>query len=196
MSQVSQSALRRLDAIIALVEPDKFPRLHAQFAGRGKRLELIRLLARQAGISQRTLYWRLSRFKEGGVEALAPARLDRGRPRQINQAAAEFLLNIALPVRRGLREPSITEIWDAYCAEREWRQAHAGRPLDGEFERHKYKRWLDRNGKLRPDAQMPKTCHTTVRTWLHRISDLARLFGSRDVNLKIRKSGGHNANGS
>ena len=62
--QVSKVALRRLAIIMALVKPETYPRLHAQF--KRKRVELIRLIARQAGIGQRTVYNYLERYNRRG----------------------------------------------------------------------------------------------------------------------------------
>jgi hypothetical protein len=180
--QVSKSALRRLEIITALVKPETCPRLHAQF--KRKRVELIRLIARQGGIGPRTVYSYLKKFNLGGIAALASSpRSDRGWPRRLNLAACDLLLKYALYTSRGL-EPSVAEIWRAYNSEMEWRLAHKNAVLTDEFTRAKYRLML-LDGRLKNDAQLPAISYETARYWLGHISDLASF---RETSASIQKS--------
>jgi hypothetical protein len=182
--QVSKVALRRLAIIEALVKPETYPRLHAQF--KRKRVELVRLIARQAGIGQRTVYHYLERYNRRGIEGLADSpRIDRGRPRALNMAACNLLLKFALPTSRGYLEPSVAEIWRAYNAELEYRLAHKNTVLNDEFSKAKYRLMLDGCSRLKDDAQLPAISYETARYWLGHIADLASF---QETNASIQKS--------
>jgi hypothetical protein len=183
---------KRLAVIEALVKPETFPRLHAQF--KGHRVALIQLLAHQNGIAARTVYHYLARYKRGGIDALRDsARSDRGRPRRLNAAAAQFLLTLALPRTGGYCEPSVADIFRAYENEAAWRLAHKGQKLTPEFEAHKYRAWMDAEGRLKAEAYLPKVGYSTLRFWLKRlyVLDLMEVYRKP----KTAKKGGRKGNG-
>ena len=59
---------------------------------------------------------------------------------------------------------TVAAIYTAFLIERAWRAAHAGVILGGEFERAKYARQLDAEGRLLPTAQLP---YVTYKDFLH-----------------------------
>jgi|CZKX01.1.fsa_nt_gi hypothetical protein len=168
---VPAEALRRFEKIAPLAAPASFPAVATQF--RRQKMLLAAVLARQAGVSVRTIQrWRHV-YKIGGLAALAKiARADKGRPR-FNRAGADFLLRVALSnPQSGCRRPTAASVHRAYLSEASWRRAHAGRKIAGDFERVKYAAWLD-GGRLRQDAIMSPVVYETIRVWLRRIPEVA-----------------------
>ena len=178
---VPAEALRRFEKIAPLAAPASFPAVATQF--RRQKMLLAAVLARQAGVSVRTIQrWRHV-YKIGGLAALAKiARADKGRPR-FNRAGADFLLRIALSnPQSGYLRPTAASVHRAYLSEASWRRAHAGCKVAGDFERVKYSAWLDGAGRLRQDATMPEISYETVRIWLRRIPEVAGFLLRSDPN--------------
>ncbi|MCC6301782.1 MAG: DDE-type integrase/transposase/recombinase [Gammaproteobacteria bacterium] len=167
-------AERRYRAIAPLVEPAQYRAVHLQFP---RRAQLLDFLAAQHQTSARTLYHWLTLYKEGGLPALvAKERSDKGRPRAFNAAALEFIQRAALPQKGVHGVYSVREIFRAYEEERKWRESHAGRQLRTDFDRRKYARYLDEDGRLRDTALLPQASYETFRTWFNRIPEAVRVL--------------------
>jgi hypothetical protein len=169
-----QEAERRYSVIEPLIESAKHRALWLQCANsKGK---LIELLSRQHQTKPRNVYRWLKGFDSGGLAALVPKdRSDKGQPRALNSAALDFLVAAALPCRGNYGELSVRETYRAYGEERAWRAAHANTPL-GEFELRKYVRYLDPDGQLLPQAQLPAASYKTFVNWFHRIPDVVKVM--------------------
>jgi len=177
-------ALRRFTKIAPFAAPSCFPVVARQFQGR--KMLLVETLARQAGVSVRTIRrWR-KLYTLGGLAALARAsRADKGRPRALNGAATEFLLRVLLRnPQTGPFRPSVASVYRAYQEERAWRAAHIGKAL-GQFELRKLAVWAD-GGVLRLDSAMPKLSYETLRVWLRRVPELANFFLNTPKGAKGR----------
>ena len=77
-----------------------------------------------------------------------------------------------------LRQAEREGIYRAYLEERAWRAAHADTPLLGDFEQHKYHKYLDpESSKLSAAAQLPEASYETFRNWFNRIPEIVRVMG-------------------
>jgi len=169
------SATKRLDAIEPLLHPAKYPLLWTQH--RQSRVAVVKYLADAHKTKPSTVYRWLKLYKDNGLAALVDKdRADKGRPRALNDAALDFLLAAALPRKGAYGTLSVAEIYRAYKEERTWRAANAATPL-GEFELHKYRRYLDGAGRLTPDAQLPAASANTFRNWYNRIPEVVKVLG-------------------
>jgi transposase InsO family protein len=170
-------AERRWVVIEPLVSPDQHQGIWAHCGGR--KTAAVAFLAEQHGVKGRTIYHWLKAFQEGGLPALVSRdRRDKGRPRAFNPAALDFILAASLPRQGVYGALSVREIHRVYEEERAWRASHAGKTL-GEFELRKYARYLDRDGKLRPDAQLPAASYETFRVWFNKIPDVVKVMARK-----------------
>jgi hypothetical protein len=168
-------AAKRMAAIDPLLSPANYALLWSQH-GHSK-MAVTKHLASIHKTSERTLRHWLALYKDGGLPALVRKdRTDKGRPRKLNDAALDFLLAAALPRKGAYGTLSVAEIYRAYNEERQWRQANATEPL-GEFELRKYARYLDGDGRLTPQAQLPAASAETFRNWYNRIPEVVRVLG-------------------
>lgn len=165
-------AVCRFSAIASFAIPAEFPLVSAQF--KRKRVLLARTLAQQAGRSQRTIYrWR-KLWRDGGLTALERRRRsDRGRPRSINHAAAEFLLQVSVAGRGSVR---IAAAYRSYVTESRRRQALAGHRITDRFDQARYAAWLDCSGRLRDQAQLPAITYETIRSHWRHMPEIALWF--------------------
>jgi transposase InsO family protein len=171
-----EEADRRFSAIEPLLHPERYPLLLAQSKG-----ARIAWLAEQHKTKPRTLYNWLQAFKREGIPGLVSKdRSDKGTARVFNQAAKEFILAHAMPLKGVRGVYSVREIHRAYEEERAWRDAHAGQAM-AEFEASKYARYLDEDGRLRNTALLPEACYETFRSWFNRIPELVRTLARDGV---------------
>ena len=185
-----EEADRRYRAIEPLVDAAKFPMLHAQMP---RRRDLMAFLAQQAAaewkrpVKVRTIYHWLRQWEKGGLAALVRKdRADKGAGKAMNAAARALLLKLSVPEKGVYGVLRAAEIWRVYEEERVWRDAHVARPM-GEFERDKYERYVDAEGRLTPAAQLPKVAYRTFSTWFNRIPEMIRTL-SREGEDAYRNS--------
>lgn len=129
---------------------------------------LVKKIAERNAISARTLYCWTEIWRRNGILGLIPKRRsDQGKPRIHNsQTALQYMSTVANSSK--LASLSTSDVYRAYESERAWREERAGKPL-GEFERHKYARWVVEGNILSPESQLPRVSVETVRLWLKRI---------------------------
>jgi transposase InsO family protein len=164
-------AKRRFGIIEALLDREKYHLLYVQYP---KVKDLLAYLAKVHGTPERTIYRWMQAFKDGGMPALVRrGRADKGIPKLMTDAARDFLVSLAIP-RRGIYGAlRVAEMHRAYCEERDWRAAHAGRVLSA-FDRDKYARYLDADNKLVASAQLPAVSCRTFQEWFLRIPEMVR----------------------
>ena len=169
-------ASRRFGVIEALVDREKYHLLHVQYPRMGDLLPYLAKLHSKPGnaITVRTIYRWLDSWKAGGLPALVRKdRADKGLPKLLSDAARDLLISLAMPQRGAYGALRVAEMWRVYEEERAWRAAHTGRAM-GEFDRDKYARFVDEDGKLTAAAQLPKISYETFRVWFNRIPAMVR----------------------
>lgn len=167
-------AEKRFGVIEPLIDREKYHLLYMQFP---QRRELMAYLSQMHGVKVRTLYHWLSLWELGGLPALVRKdRSDKGTSRAMNDAAKTYLLSIAFPRKGAYGVLRVAEAWRAYGEESAWREAHFGRALD-EFSQDKYAAYLDADGRMAPQALLPKVSYETFRVWFNRIPEMMRSMG-------------------
>ncbi len=163
-------AERRFKVIEPIVRPEAYDSVWL-YCGRRRR-KVIEWVAGQHQVALRTVYLWISQFTEHGLPGLVGReRSDKGKPRRMNAAALDFLVALSLPRKGSYGELSGRERQRAYDEERVWRESHVGQPL-GEFERRKYARYIDSEGRLLATALLPKVSYECMRQWVCRIPDI------------------------
>ena len=152
-------------------------------AERRDRANVLDSLVAQHGISRATLYGWVRGFNSAGLLGLVrKGRADKGEGRRVNTAALEFILATALPHPGVYGEYSAREIFRAYQEEKEWRAAHAARPLV-EPQLSQYARYIDpKSGCFKTTAQLPKISCETIRLWLNRIPEPVKVYARKGPN--------------
>ena len=163
-------AERRYSVIEPLLQPDRYPLLYTQHGSKGA---VVEWLGRQHKVKRSTIYLWLQKFSVGGQPALVTKdRADKGTSRRMNLAAMELLVALSMPRKGSYGVYSCAEMLRHYQDEREWRASHNGRMND--FACAKYGRYVDEDGRLRPEAQLPQVSRETFRRWFERIPEFIR----------------------
>jgi putative transposase len=174
----------RFRVIEPLVDREKFPLFYTQYPLMRDRLAY---LARENKTPERTIYRWLSQWQQGGLPALVRRdRADKGTARAMNDAAKALLLKLATPQRGVYGVLRVAEMWRVYEEERVWRDAHLARALDA-FSQDKYAMFLGADGRLTPQAQLPRVSYETFRVWFNRIPEMVRTM-ARDGEEEYRNS--------
>jgi len=169
-----EEAARRFSIIEPLLQPDCF--IQQWFEAGQKKTVLIENLAARHAVERSTIWRWLALWEQGGLAALVRrGRSDKGTSRTLNPAARDFILASALPKYRAYGELSAKEIHRAYQEEATWRASNAGQLLNP-IEASKYGRYLDKEGRLRSDAQLPEASYHTFARWLNRIPSVLRVM--------------------
>jgi transposase InsO family protein len=141
-----------------IINPERYPDLHNRFE---RKNDLLAHIAKENGLSARTLRRRLKRWEEQAINGLTRRiRADKGIPRALNNAAREFILAAALPKPGVYGELSTRDIFRLYEEERRWRAEHAGQVLSP-AERARYRRYVGADGCLLATAQFPEASYPT-----------------------------------
>ncbi len=173
-------AQRRLRAIEPLLRPERYRVLWAEH--KGSKTSLIDWIATEHDTARRTIYNWLALFEAKGLQGLVPKdRADKGKPQVLNDAALNFLLACTIA-----GSYSVRDIYRAYNEERAWRAAHLGQPM-GALERNKYKKYLDDELRLRPEALLPECSYATMTRWFDRIPEVVRTM-ARDGDEAFHNS--------
>ncbi len=164
-------AERRYRVIEPLVAPDRHRGLWARFSSK---VALIDFLASQHGASRRTLYNWVNRWtgkadpQRKGMPALVdPARRDKGKPRKLNAAGLDLMVKLLSPHwdgKRGYGELNVSRAWGEYHEHREQRRALVGQVLEN-GDAQALRNYLDDDGRLVDDAQLPACSYETFRRW-------------------------------
>ncbi len=169
-----KEAERRYSAIEPLLQPDRCPLLYAQHGSKGV---VVAWLCGQYEVKRATLYLWLAKYKLGGLPALVTKdRADKGISRSLNRAAMELLVGLSLPQKGSRGTYSVAEMLRNYEDERTWRAANAARRLT-DWECKKYGPYVNEDGKLRPEVQLPEVSRETFRRWFERIPEFIRELG-------------------
>ena len=174
-SEVAQEAARKfLEIIEPLVSPERYPDLYARFPNRK---DLIHHIASVNNTSESTIYRGLKKWNAGGITALTRrVRADKDNARALNSAGIAFIVAAAIPKPGIYGELSTMEVWRAYEEERQWREAHKGKPLS-QAQRSQYAGIIDVNGVLLPSAQFLPVSYATVCRLLGRLPELVKIMG-------------------
>lgn len=160
-------AERRYGVIEPLLNPARFGLLYSMYP---TMRALIAYLADAHDVKPRTLYHWVSLFRKDGLPGLVNRdRSDKGTARAMNPAAMEYL--VALSTGHW----TLAEMFRAYCEEREWRAANAGRRMNDVMS-VKYARHIDEDGRLRTSAQLPEISRETLRRWFDRVPEFIRVL--------------------
>jgi transposase InsO family protein len=160
---------RRL--IEPIINPERYPDLHARFE---RKTDLLEHIARENGLSARTLRRKLQRWQERANNGLTRnIRADKGTPRALNAAAQDFILAAALPNPGVYGELSTKDVFREYEEERRWRAGQAGKPLCPS-DRARYRRYVGLDGCLLPSAQLPEASYATFCRQAARIPEVIK----------------------
>ncbi len=164
-------AEQRFQVIAPLIEP----RQHAgAWAGRN-RTEVVKLIAKNHGKTERTIFRWLKRWQgnDSGRRGLAAlvdgSRADKGKPRYFNGAALDLVVALVTPKKGadGYGEMTVQDAFTAYEEERQLRVSLVGVTLEnGDAKR--LSNYLD-EGRLVPEAQLPRVSYSTFRRWVQRL---------------------------
>ena len=176
-------AEERFRVIAPLLEPQQYRSL---WIGRTKD-QLVELLAQtntrtlkttgeKVRLSKRTIYNWLARWEgkkddRSGLAALVDRdRVTKGKPKQFNEAALDLVVKLITPKpgADGYGELTVQDAFTAYEEERRWRQVMTGKRLENGDGR-RLRNYLDPEGHLLPEAQLPQVCYDTFRVWVHRL---------------------------
>ncbi len=139
---------------------------------RGLRGQVTVDIARTAHRHPRTISGWVRAWRSHRLPGLArKVRFDAGRPRSLNEAGLEYLAGLASQRRGAYDQPSVRAVYQAYLAEALQRSRLAGKKLTG-FQGVRYRRYLDRDGRLKATAQLNVVSYETVRGWLPRVAGL------------------------
>jgi transposase InsO family protein len=166
----------RFRVINQIISQEHFPEVHKTFP---KVRERVRYVAEQKGISERQIYRWLGHWKMGGISALAPRiRSDKGASRSLNLASLSFLLSGALPKAAEYGTYSAADLHRIHEEERASREANVRKVLS-RADQEKYRRYVDREGRLTAEALLSKTpsCATFARM-VAKIPTIARKMAS------------------
>jgi len=166
------------EARYAVIEPLIAPERAQQWwlLAQGRKTDLIDLLAKEHKTAPRSIHRWLHAFRTGGLPALVTKdRSDKGQPRVLTPAALDFLVKAAFPHKGAYGRLTIAEIYRAYNEERIWRAAHVAHRM-GDFEQHKYARYLDDQARLSSSVLLPAACYKTFCNWFDRIPDVAKVL--------------------
>ena len=165
---------RRL--IDPIINPERYPTLHSRFK---RKSDLLEHIARENGLSARSLRRRLKRWQERAINGLTrKIRADKGIPRALNDAGREFILRGALPKPHSYGELSTRDIFRMYQEERRWRADHAGKPLCP-TDRARYRRYLGADGCLMASAQFPEASYPTFCRQVAQIPELVKTMARK-----------------
>ena len=191
-------AEERYRVVAPLVEPAKHRCL---WAGRTKG-QVVELLAKthtrtvkstgqSVPLSKRTIYNWLARWmgtkdlNHRGLEALVDRdRKDKGKPRSFNDAALNLAVKLVTskPGANGYGELSIRDAFVAYEEERRWRLGMTGLVLENGDAR-RLQNYVDKDGRLLPDAHLPQVSYETFRRWVKRLPKPMLTLGARAGRL-------------
>ncbi|MBZ5584242.1 MAG: DDE-type integrase/transposase/recombinase, partial [Acidobacteriia bacterium] len=154
-----------------IINPERYPDLHSRFA---RKTDLLDHIARENGLSARTLRRRLQRWEEQQIVGLTrKIRVDKGIPRALNEAAREFILGAVLPNPGAYGELSTRDVFRVYEEERRWRSLNAREPLSP-ADRARYRRYIGPDGCLTPAAQLPEASYATFCRCVAQIPELVK----------------------
>ena len=176
-------AEERFQALVPLLEPKRYRSI---WIGRTKD-QVVELLAQtntrtlkttgeKVPLSKRTIYNWLARWEgkkddRSGLAALVDRdRVTKGKPKQFNEAALDLVVKLIMPKpgADGYGELTVRDAFTAYEEERRWRQVMTGKRLENGDGR-RLRNYLDPEGRLLPEAQLPQVCYDTFRVWVHRL---------------------------
>lgn len=166
-----------------------------------ERRAAIKQQARITGQCERTIYDWVSRYEgtgirgglysfERGLEGLADAqRVDKGKPKKLNEASLEFIASLQISGRYKCRHA-----WETYLEEVEWRDSMIGKEI-GEGERLFLPHYYLFEGRLSAEAQMEACSREAFRLWWNEIPEpykqLAQeekeKFGVTQVSISHRR---------
>lgn len=159
-----------------IINPERYPDLHSQFKHKSDLLEHI---ARENGLSARTLRRRLKRWEEQAINGLTrKIRADKGIPRALNEAGREFIIGSVLPKPGVYGELSTRDIFRLYEEERRWRADHASQSLCP-ADRARYRRYVSADGCLLPSAQLPKASYPTFCRQVAQIPEVVKTMARK-----------------
>jgi hypothetical protein len=157
-------AKAKMSAIAPILYPETRPDIWIDpGTGRRKRKSVVLDgIAKQCGVKPRALYrWIDTYQKTGGGGLARKTRSDKGYPRRITNAGAEFL-SVFVPLRDAL---SVISIHRAYSDEVVWRQRHIGKRIEAADVPGRA-RWIDAAGRLTRSAILVPASAGTIRNWL------------------------------
>ena len=131
---------------------------------------------KQVPLTKRTIYnwiarWEGKKDDRSGLAALVDRdRVTKGKPKQFNEAALDLVVKLITPKpgADGYGELTIQDAFTAYEEERRWRQVMTGKRLENGDGR-RLRNYLDPEGCLLPEAQLPQVCYDTFRVWVQRL---------------------------